>query len=44
MVTFLHVYSPCHYMRAWIRILDAMNAWYGWRESPHYKAQDWSEL
>ena len=28
--------SPCHYMRAWIRVLDAPVA----MNEPHYKAQD----
>ena len=40
----IFLYSPYHYMRAWIRVLVAMNARRGQRESPHYKAQDWSEL
>ena len=44
------LYSLCHYMRAWIHILDAPSCYEraaalcGQRESPHYKAQDWSEL
>ena len=39
-----------HYMRAWIRILHALSCYEHvaalrrQRESPHYKAQDWSEL
>ena len=34
-------------MRAWIRVLDVPGCYErarGWRENPHYKAQDWSEL
>ena len=41
------LYSPCHYMRAWICVLDEPGCYERAaraERSPHYKAQDWSEL
>ena len=47
MIIFL--YSPYHYMRAWIRVLDAPSCYehvarVEKKSALYYKAQDWSEL
>ena len=41
------LYSPCHYMRAWIRLLDVPGCYERAAQaerSQHYKVQDCSEL
>ena len=40
---FVRSFSPGHGYASWMRPV-ATSVWCRWRESPHYKAQDWSEL